>query len=408
MKKPDKKYNITIIAMSGLIIVTLGLILKLSGLFFKSMSADLCVSSGQISMTLSITNIISAFSGLYIVRKMTSDNLQSIIRTGTLLVVLPTIVMAFADNIYYLYILSTLRGFGAGMIGPVLVTVIIGNWFISKQAIVTSIVFGSSGIIGAVFSPIISYLILNIGWRKASIVSGLIMLAFCLPAAILQIPLKPEIIGLKPYEDNISLTDADKSPNPKEAETISPSTTTILTVIVVCIFSLSVALPTSLPHHYAGLSASYSFPETIGALMISACMIVNTVGKLLFGIISEKTGFGKAMFTYLLLSTLGVFLLLINNIFILFTAALCFGFSYSLITVGLSILIRKISNGTSYSKLYSKANVCTTLGCALGVTLIGMLYDYTNGYSVSIVLITVMLLADILIYIKLISKRKGI
>ena len=90
------------------------------------------------------------------------------------------------------------KGVASSCISIVFVTNIINNWFIKSKGKVLGIVLSSSGIGGAVFSPIVQKLMDVFGFRWTFLACLMATLVLCAPFALLC-PLKPENVGLKPY-----------------------------------------------------------------------------------------------------------------------------------------------------------------------------------------------------------------
>ena len=55
MKLPKGKYLMVLVSMCGLIAVSLGLLVNVSGLFFAPIAEELGVGRGEVSMTLTIS-----------------------------------------------------------------------------------------------------------------------------------------------------------------------------------------------------------------------------------------------------------------------------------------------------------------------------------------------------------------
>lgn len=77
--------------------------------------------------------------------------------------------MAFTTNMIFFYLLGALRGAGTALFSMVPLTTILNNWFEEKNGLAMSLSFGFSGIAGAIFSPIFTWLIETTGWENAFI-----------------------------------------------------------------------------------------------------------------------------------------------------------------------------------------------------------------------------------------------
>jgi len=73
----------------------------------------------------------------------------------------------------------------------------VNHWFIRHRGLGFSVITASGSIGGMMMAPLLSFIILNYGWRTGAAVAGLMIMAVAIPAAL---PLKrsPEEVGLHP------------------------------------------------------------------------------------------------------------------------------------------------------------------------------------------------------------------
>ena len=76
------------------------------------------------------------------------------------------------------------------------------NWFTAKRGLAISIALSGSGFGGAILSPIVSSLIVSVGWRSAFLVLAAVCMVAALPITAYSFRTKPSEIGLKPLGEN--------------------------------------------------------------------------------------------------------------------------------------------------------------------------------------------------------------
>ncbi|MBR3343576.1 MAG: MFS transporter [Solobacterium sp.] len=392
-------YWMVVIAGCGLISTSIGLGVNVSGLFFGPIASDFGVGRGSVSATLTVYNLVQAFSGLSAPTLLRRFSLKQMVITGTLIQVCAVFFMSMSPNIPVLLALSGIRGFAAGLIGSVTVTVMINYWFNKNNGLMTSIAMGFSGLAAALLSPVLTNIIAAGGWRRGYMVVAALTAIFNLPAILFPIALKPDYKNMEPYGGR--KTSAVQSASP-DALTISVSM-----MIVLMIYTACCAAASALPQHFAGITESYNMIST-GALMVSACMISNTAGKIILGTLIDRLGARLSVSIYAVTVIIGAVLIAVSrNSFILVTAAALYGLCYAMGTVSTAMLTREMFGPAKYSRVYPKLAMTTTISNAIFTTVVGMLYDMTGTYTTIILFFAALIaLAFCMLQLAYIKKAK--
>ena len=174
-------------------------------------------------------------------------------------------------------------------------------------------------------------------------------------------------------------------------------------MLLLC-YTLMVPCATALSQHYLGISDSYGVASA-GAIMVSATMITNTGGKLLYGILSDKLGSRLTASVYIVAITCALLMMAtVRDYTLLLVAAALIGLSYSMGTVASSSIVREVFGPENYSKVYPKLSFCITLSSSSFTTLIGSAYDITGSYQFILLAMAVLELCALLI-IQLVFKK---
>ena len=155
------------------------------GLFFTPVAADFGIGRGNVSMTLTICNLTYAFGGIATGKLLTEKHFRPLMILGSALTVGATLLLAISGNVWLMYVLNALRGFSTGLLGTVMASIVINNWFHTNTGMMTSIAMGCSGLASAVFSPLFSMIIARMGWRFGYTLSAILMAALYLPIILL-------------------------------------------------------------------------------------------------------------------------------------------------------------------------------------------------------------------------------
>ena len=360
-------------AMCGVSAASIGLIMNVSGFFFTPMAEEFGIMQGASSMVLTIASIALALGGLATKKLTEKLPLRMMLLCATAVLAGSTIATAFAPNIFVAYILAATKGLAAGVCGFVLIALVLGKWFASQTALVTSIAMGSSGLAGALFSPVVQAAVAGLGWRGAQVVVGALMALLMLPAIILIPSVDPADAGLEPFGASATATSAS-------AKSGGGRVDGAVFAIVVVFAVLFGALP-MLPQHFPGIADLAGF-SAAGAAMVSACMITNTAGKVVLGWLCDRLGAKRSILIYaiVIVGALAVFLLVASPAPYV-VAAFFYGLCYSPGTVGLTALCREIF-GEGAGTVYPVGNMAYSLSSAIASSAIGFAYDLTGAYTI--------------------------
>ena len=171
MKEIKGKYLLVLIAMCGVIGASLGLTTNVTGVYITPVAEAFNVGKGTVSMTLTICNIVYSIGGILVAKMLNQKSYKKVALISAVLLTVSTAAMGLSTSIWMLYVFSAVRGLAAGILGIVFATMVINNWFVKNSGLATSIAFGCSGIVGAVFSPVLSSIISSAGWRMKKIVT---------------------------------------------------------------------------------------------------------------------------------------------------------------------------------------------------------------------------------------------
>ena len=368
------KYWMVWIAVCGMIGATLGT-KNISGLFFTAMSESFGVGRGAVSLTLTISNLLLAAGDYLSPRLFRGENYRRLSRLCVACIVGATFLMGSATSIWLLYLLSAIRGFFSGMLGIVIGTVVLNNWFVRYNGLVTGVALASGGLVSAVLSPILSGVIEDFGWRMGWCAEALAVLLLYAPLTLLPIAFRPEDIGSVPLGGEERLmkkaTTADS--------TITSRPWTIFAGML--LFNAFANAVSTFTNHLPGIADSRAFPAAIGAAMLSASMVANAGGKVLMGAASERFGVKRPAMLYAALIIGGLGLLSTGRSAVAMIAGgAALGLAFSLTTVVPSLMAKDLFGVEQYRSVFPTVTLVGTIANACAASLIGFSYDAAGSY----------------------------
>lgn len=382
MKQEKTMYIIAAVCACLMACGTMGLV-NAYGVFYKPMADALEVGQGAITLHMSISNLIIGLGTPFIARMISHNvRIKNILLAGAALILVSGTVIALCHNVMIMNIAAVFRGMGFAGVSMMIITMIIGNWFVKFRGTLTGIALSFSGIGSAIASPIISSLIQNIGYEKTYLGYVILIVLFILPS-IFFLPLKPQDIGMRPYGEN----EAEEKKTAKAADMNLPFTSRSMIFVTLIIMVLCVVLLTSLSPHLSSLAQTYGYGASVGAALLSFSMIGNVASKFVLGAMVDKIGAFKGVVCMLCTSLAGLVIILMNpgGTLPLLAGGFLYGTIFSVGSLGISMITRTLYGDAQYGKAYSLITLFTSVAAAVGLTLIGMLYDLTGSYATSVI-----------------------
>lgn len=379
--KVTGRYLLVVASLCGLSAATVGLVTNVAGLFFTPMAEEFGVMQGAASMTLTIANICVALGGLATRRLTKLMPLRALLVAGVAVMAGSVLGTAFAPSISVAYLLAATRGLAGGVIGFVLITYVLNKWFVAQLGLVTSIAMGFSGLAGALFTPLIQPVVSGMGWRAGQVLVAALTVTLCLPSILFVPSCDPSDVGLTPLgAEDAPAQQAAKGPKP-------PIKVDRVLFVCVVLYAVLSAAVSAMPQHFPGFAEEVGLSAAVGAGMISACMVANTLGKVVMGWLTDHIGARASIMAYTALVAASIAALLLVHVPAAFlVAAFLFGLCYARATVGLSMMCREVFGKRGFGVVYPVAALGCSFSNAVFSSAVGFGYDLTGGYTVSLVL----------------------
>ena len=382
---------LVLVGMCGLIASGVGLVTNVAGLFFDPIASELGIMKGQISLTLTICNVCFALGGMVAPQLMKARNPKPLLIGATAVLAASTAGLTLCHSVVTMYVLCVLRGLAAGVVGMVFATSVLNNWFVEGIGLVTSIAFGCSGIAGAVFSPLLSGIIQSAGWRVGYMVVAVLTVLLNLPAILFLPSVEPATSG------NLALGATTERPGAQKkaaAKSVSGAAINGTVFALVLAYSIICSGLTGLPQHFPGIAESFKLGAATGATMLSLCMVANTLGKIVLGALVDRIGAKRSILAYCVAVLVAdVLFIFVHGPISMIVAAVFFGLSYSLATVGISMTARDVFGVENYTRVYPTFSLGGNIANAAFSSIIGFMYDFSGGYMLTLWVMLIMTLA---------------
>ena len=256
--------------------------------------------------------------------------------------------------------------------GPLLAD--ISHWFVRRRGLAVSIVASGNYLAGAVWPPLVQYLIETVGWRSAHLYIG----AICL---VTMLPLTYAMRRAPPHVGDTSNTPAAS----RAPRSLGISPFALQTLLMIAGVACCVAM--SMPQvHIVAYCADLGYGPAIGAQMLSIMLASGIVSRLASGWIADHIG---GLRTLLLGSVLqGVALLLyipFDGATSLFVVSALFGLFQGGIVPSYAIIVREYFAPNQAGARVGLVVMATVFGMALGGWMSGAVFDLTGSYRAAFI-----------------------
>ena len=382
------------IALAGSMLTALvagGTFVYSYGVFLPVMCVEFGWSRTVVSVGLSVGllafGLPSPLAGLVVARY----GPRAIMIWGNLLAALGLAGMYFVTEIWHVYILYCIAGFGAGMGGYVACTTVANNWFTRKRSLALGLFTSGAALGGFVFPPVATVLISAVGWRMSwLILAWIVLVALVLLADVVLIRNKPEDMGLLPDGDTakpfsgietVKVTEqAESEPYWHMRQALRVPATWLVALFAAANYY---ALGTIIAHQVAHVQ-DLGFSPVTAALTMSIISGFGIVGRMGCGIVGMKMNIRN-------LAIAGILLQVISLVVLIATNSLSFVYLYSAL-FGLSNGILITAMPTIIGEFYGRASFAHLMGIvfAVGIAveslapiIAGVVFDATSTYTVA-------------------------
>lgn len=393
-KKIKWHYAFFILIMTGLTLgFSRGGLMNSGGLFLTSVTEDLGINMGVLTLYFSISSIVLMLSLPLLGKLIGKINIKLLVTISIILQGGMFACFGFLQNVWGFYLLSVPMAIGSAIPCQILGPVIVNSWFKKNTGLAMGIMMAISGGISAIIQPQITSLIINVGWRNAYWITGLTSAAVVCLIVLLFVRL-PGKKGTMPYgmqtvvlqgEQN---TEQDHAEHEEQGISVKSARKSI-SLYALAIFMLLLTMIASFSQLVPSFVDSNGFDLSFGGTSMSLQMIGTLTGALFFGALSDKIGAKVSILVALSFGIVSFVLLMIApvNAVVVMIAMVLFGFMISSMGTMGPLLVIDIFGRKQYAAIYSIVAMGLAVGSMIGTPLFGFLYSAFNSYISVIILL---------------------
>lgn len=393
MKKGKIFYGWWIVIGSIIVTTTtVPLVMALANKYLVMVTTDLAISRSSYALSNTIVQLLGIVLSPIVSRKLAKGNLKLMQGVGIIGFCLSYAAYSIVQNALQLYLVSFLLGlfFWSSTLLPV--SFMITNWFHKKRGLAMSLAMTGIGVGGAIFSPIITSLLSQYGWRSTyQIMAGLVLI-FALPVVLFIFKKAPADMGLKPYgADEQVATNSEKKDEEKQLTlSMKQSYSKLFFWLLALGMFLNGLINTGALAHFPPAIEEAHGPA-LQAAIISTYSFVGIFGKLALGWINDHFGVVKGIiFGCTGFAIAFICMLISQEPVMLYVMAIAFGLGTPLGSVSPPLVTISVFGEKNYAAAYGIITSIFTIGSSCGSLLIAGVFDSTGSYQAAWLILLVM------------------
>ena len=156
-------------------------IMSLSNKFLIQVTTEMNISRGAFTLANTIVQGLGIFISPIVSKNLAKGNMRKIQSISIIGFVLAYASYSLAKSPIHLYMSSFFVGLFYLNSTLIPVSMMVTNWFVEKRGIAMSVTMAGIGLGGTIFSPIVTDLLQNYGWRHTYLIMAGIILVVALP-----------------------------------------------------------------------------------------------------------------------------------------------------------------------------------------------------------------------------------
>ncbi|MFQ6086328.1 MAG: MFS transporter, partial [Candidatus Bathyarchaeia archaeon] len=284
-----------LLACTTIHILGAGLFFYGFSVFFHPIILEFGWSSAVMAGAFSLSRLEGGFEGPFVGRLVDRFGARKLLLVGLAITGTFFILMSRIGSVLTMYAVYGLLSLGYNIGYTHAMTAAVANWFVKKRSRAMSIYTLGAGIGGAIVVPLLARLIFQVGWRAASVITGLSLWIIGFPLAII-IRHRPEDRGLHPdgepieldqeideattsdeSRERVELTEGEVSFTAREAVKMSSFWVFVLAMI------FRATLLSSLVVHQIPHLVSIGIPEQTASDILGLMVLMSIPGRIVFG-----------------------------------------------------------------------------------------------------------------------------
>jgi MFS family permease len=318
------------------------------------------------------------------------------------------LIYSFASDFTLFAVGAGVSGLAYGFGSMVPVSILMTRWFDDHKALAISICSAGSGLGSIILPPVVTGLLSTLSMPTVFRIEAAFIL-LCAAVIYLAIRNYPHDMGLTRLGENRERLKQAAQENAAPRSMKAPITKAVLILSCAGSFLMGAQGNPGIMH-IPVLYTSEGFTAVFAATLMSIIGAALTVGKIVFGEVTDKIGGFRSSIIFFILLVLGNGLCCLagtGNAVLGLTAVAVLGVGYSVSTIGPSIWAGDLSSEMEFPKTMRTFQIFYSLGALITASVPGILADrFSGSYVPAYVMFTAMALIASLLIVGAYVKKK--
>lgn len=335
-----------------------------------TLEVEFGIDRGEATLPYTVTMIGFALGGVLMGRFSDRFGIFKPIVFGTLMLAGGFLLASFSDSYWqFVIIQGAIIGFlgCSPTFGPLVAD--ISHWFRRRRGIAIAIVASGNYLAGAIWAPLLEFMIDDMGWRQTYLLVGLLCLVTMLPLALVL----RRRVDLEPVAQDGTI---HKAPALLPLPSKHLQSLLLVAGVACCV---AMAMPQV---HMIAYCGDLGYGPARGAEMLTLMLGFGVVSRLASGLIADRIGGIGTLILGSALQCLALFFYLpFDGLMSLYIVSALFGLSQGGIVPSYALIVRDYFPAKEAGTRISLCLTATVIGMALGGWLSGEIYDLTGSYQ---------------------------
>ena len=348
--------------------------------FFLPISRDLQISRAATSLIFSLSRAEGALEGPISGWLVDRFGPKYILFGGALVAGLGYILLSQAYSyatflIIYLGVISV--SYNAGFNHSVMTTV--NAWFIRQRGLAFSITLSAFAIGGLLFAPLLSRLVVLYTWRITSIIAGMTLWAFVLPASLMLVR-SPESMGLRPDGDSEERQARSGATASSRDFTVRQALRTRSYWWLVVATTLRLSVINTVTVHFIPMMVWKGTSETSAAFALGSLAFLSLIARLTIGFLGDRAPKNYIIVAGMCLGILGLLQLqFASEPWHLWVFVACYAVMEGVIPLNWA-LVGDFFGRSHFATLRGVMGLVYSWGAVVFPVIAGAIFDQTGSY----------------------------
>jgi MFS family permease len=312
---------------------------------------------------------------------------RRVIRVGILLTGLAFVLMGFMDRLWEYYVLCIIEVVGYVLAGPISNQVLVSNWFRAKRGRAMGYAYLGLGLGGAAAPIMVAYLIRGMGWRRAFVITGLVIAGVLFPVGQWLTRSAPGEMGLFP--DGVEATPGSGGVAQTSSVPLGAAVRTANFWFILAGSTLTIGAIGTVIQQFVLFLRDVGYTTVQASHVSSGLLFAGLTGRVVVGYIVDRYSKKNVMALFYLVLAMGIPLLfLARHASALWAFALVFGFAMGADYLLIPLVTAECFGLASLGKLLSLIIMADSLGQFFGPVLAGKIFEATHSYDLAWAIIT--------------------